>query len=298
MKSVIQKIKYAFAGIGGIVALLIIWGLIEPQFLDTEKEVAKIPNLPSAWEGKQIGQLSDFQIGLRMSNTGTANRSVKQMIDANPAAVFISGDFIYHATPDPSAEIQKAVSIVKPLIDAGIPTYAVLGNHDYGMSSKKAEPDTELASALETELEAAGVVVLKNESVAMRLPDSEEPLYLAAVGSLWAKQDNVDAALAGIPENSPRVAMLHNPDTFERFPANSAPLAVAGHTHGGQMRLPNLPQWSWLRFTQKDKVYADGWAKGYGEPGNNLYVNVGIGMSIVPLRIFCPPELTLFTLES
>ena len=298
MKGVTQKIKYAFAGIGGLIALLVVWGFIEPRFLDTEKEIAKIPNLPPAWEGKQIGQLSDFQIGLWMSNPGTASRSIEQMIEANPAAVFISGDFIYHAEPAPSAEIQKAVSIVKPLTDAGIPTYAVLGNHDYGMDSKKANPDTQLASALESELEAIGVVVLQNESVAMRLPDSEEPLYLAAVGSLWAKQDNVEVALAGIPENSPRVAMMHNPDTFELFPANTAPLAVSGHTHGGQVRLPNSPQWSWLRFTQKDKVYADGWARGYGEPGNNLYVNIGIGMSIVPLRIFCPPELTLFTLES
>lgn len=298
MKSVVQKIKYTLAGIGGIVALLVIWGLIEPRFLNTEKEVAKIPNLPPAWEGKQIGQISDFQVGLWMDNSGTASRSVKQMIDANPAAVLISGDFIYHANPDPSAEIQEAVSIVKPLIDANIPTYAVLGNHDYGMSSKKANPDTQLASALESELEAAGVVVLQNESVAMQLPDSEDPLYLSAVGSLWANQDNVEAALANVPENSPRIALMHNPDTFERFPANTAPLAVSGHTHGGQMRLPNSPQWSWLRFTQKDKVYADGWAKGYGEPGNSLYVNVGIGMSIVPLRLFCPPELTLFTLES
>ena len=55
---------------------------------------------------------------------------------------------------------------------------------------------------------------------------------------------------------------------------------------------------SWLRFTQKDKVYADGWAKGYGETGNQLYVNPGIGMSIVPIRLFCPPELTFFTLET
>jgi hypothetical protein len=72
---------------------------------------------------------------------------------------------------------------------------------------------------------------------------------------------------------------------------------VAGHTHGGQVRVPGFPQWSWLRFTQKDKVYADGWAKGYGEPGNNLYVNPGIGMSYAPIRLFCPPELTFFTLQ-
>jgi hypothetical protein len=54
----------------------------------------------------------------------------------------------------------------------------------------------------------------------------------------------------------------------------------------------------WLRFTQPDKVYADGWTKDYEEPGNKLYVNPGIGMSIAPIRLFCPPELTLFTLQT
>ncbi|PZO46954.1 MAG: metallophosphoesterase [Phormidesmis priestleyi] len=298
MKDITKKIKYTFAGIGGLVILLVIWGLIEPHLLNTEKETAKIPNLPAAWEGKQIGQLSDFQIGMWAGNPDTSKRSVEQMIEANPAVVLISGDFIYQAEPAPAAEIEKAVSIVKPLVDAGIPTYAVLGNHDYGMSSKKAEPGTQLAKSLESELEAAGIVVLENESVAMQLPDSSEPLYLAAVDSLWSNHDNVGAALSDIPEGSPRVALMHNPDSFELFPANAAPLALAGHTHGGQIRLPNSPQWSWLRFTQGDKVYADGWAKGYGKLGNNLYVNVGIGMSIIPIRLFCPPEMTLFTLES
>lgn len=294
----LKKLKYVAAGTVGAIALLAVWGLIEPRFVNTEKEIAKIPNLPASWEGKQIGQISDFQVGLWADNPGTARRSVDQLIEANPAAVLVSGDFIYHATPNPETEIQTAVGIVKPLVEAGIPTYAVLGNHDYGMSDKKAEPNVELANNLRTELEAAGIVVLENESVAMQLPDSDEPLYLAAVGSHWASRDNVDAALAEVPEGSPRVVMMHNPESFESFPANTAPLAVSGHTHGGQIRVPNSPQWSWLRLTQKDEVYADGWAKGYGEAGNNLYVNVGIGMSIIPMRIFCPPEKTLFTLES
>ncbi|MGB3790637.1 MAG: metallophosphoesterase [Phormidesmis sp.] len=294
----VKKLKYAAAGLASAIALLAIWGFIEPRFLNTEKEVAEIPNLPASWEGKQIGQLSDFQIGMWAGNPGTARRSVEQMIEANPAAVLISGDFIYHAEPNPEEEIEIAVSIVRPLVEAGIPTYAVLGNHDYGMSSKKANPGEQLASSLETELEAAGVVVLENESVAMQLPESDEPLYLVAVDSLWSNDDNVDAALSDVPEGSPRVALMHNPDSFELFPANTAPLAVSGHTHGGQIRLPNSPQWSWLRFTQNDKVYADGWAKGYGKEGNNLYVNIGIGMSIIPIRVFCPPEMTLFTLES
>lgn len=298
MKKAVQKVKYAALGLGGAIALFVVWGLIEPRFLNIEEETATIPNLPAAWEGKQIVQLSDFQIGMWGGNSGTARRSVERAIEANPAAVLISGDFLYHADPNPSEEIEEAVSIVQPLVDAGIPTYAVLGNHDYGMSSKGAKPEVQLAGELEKNLEAIGIVVLDNESLAMQLPEGGEPLYLAAVDSLWANRDNVDAALSGIPEGSPRVALMHNPDDFEFFPADAAPLALAGHTHGGQMRIPNSPQWSWLRFTQKDKVYADGWAKGYGKPGNNLYVNVGIGMSIVPLRIFCPPEMTLFTLES
>lgn len=292
-----KSLKYLSTGILGIVILLLGWGLIEPHLLNTEEETATIPNLPAGWEDKQIAQLSDFQVGLWLDNPDTARRAVSQLIEANPVAVFVSGDFIYHANPEPEVEIEKAVGIVAPLIDAGIPTYAVLGNHDYGMSSKTAAPDNQLASDLEAALEAAGVSVLKNESAEMRSPDSDTPLYLAAVGSRWANQEDVDQALEGIPDSAPRVAMMHNPDTFELFPPNTAPLAVAGHTHGGQMRLPNSPQWSWLRFTQKDEVYADGWAQGYGEPGNNLYVNVGIGMSIVPLRLFCQPELTLFTLQ-
>ena len=296
--SITTHLRRAALTVGAAVLLLGGWGFIEPRLLDTEEETAIIPNLPDDWQGQKIVQISDFQIGLWWDNPDTARRAIEQAIAANPAAVFISGDFIYHAKPQPEEEISEAVDIVEPLVNAGIPTYAVLGNHDYGMSSKDTAPDVELANQLASSLEEIGVVVLENESVAMQIPNSQSPLYLAAIGSLWAGRDDVEAAIADLSEGDPRVVMMHNPDDFERFPANTAPLAVAGHTHGGQIRLPNSPQWSWLRFTQKDEVYADGWARGYGEPGNNLYVNVGIGMSIIPIRLFCPPEITIFTLES
>lgn len=297
MKNISQKLKYSILGIAGAIALLIIWSFIEPYILNIENETAKISNLPDSWQGQQIGQISDFQIGLWGDNRDTARRSVAKLIAAQPAVAIISGDFIYHPGKNIQPEIETAVDIVRPLIEAGIPTYAVLGNHDYGMSSKTASPNLQEAEKLATALESAGIEVLRNESVKLQLPDSNETVYLVGVDSLWANRDNVEQALRDVPENSPRITMMHNPDTFEKFPANSASLAVAGHTHGGQVRVPGFPQWSWLRFTQKDKVYADGWAKGYGEPGNQLYVNPGIGMSIAPIRLFCPPELTFFTLE-
>lgn len=297
MKNISHKLKLTALGITGAIGLLAIWSFIEPKLLNTRNETAKIPNLPASWSGQKIGQISDFQIGLWGDNRGTARRSVAEMIEAKPAVALISGDFLYHAGENITPEIETAVDIVRPLVEAGIPTYAVLGNHDYGMSSKKAAPKTGQAEQLETALEAAGIEVLENESVPLQLPNSNETLHLVGVGSLWANRDDVGQALSTLSDDSPRIAMMHNPDSFELFPASSAPLAVTGHTHGGQVRIPGTPQWSWLKFTQKDKVYADGWAKGYGEAGNQLYVNRGIGMSFAPIRLFCPPELTFFTLE-
>ena len=299
MKSISQILKYSALGLLGIVGLLAVWSFIEPHvLLNEEEETATIPNLPPSWSGKKVAQLSDFQIGLWGDNRNTARRSVAELIEAKPDLALISGDFIYHPGENPEPEIETAVDIVRPLVEAGIPTYAVLGNHDYGMSSKKAQPRVELAERLATELEAAGIEVLSNEAVQLESPQGEEPLYLVGVDSLWAKRDNVDLALSEVPDNSPRISMMHNPDTYEQFPASTAPFSIAGHTHGGQVRVPGTPQWSWLAFTQKDKVTADGWIKNYGEPNNQLYVNVGIGMSIAPIRLFCPPELTLFTLET
>lgn len=278
--------------------LLAIWSFIEPRILITDNETARIPNLPQAWQGKQIGHISDFQIGLWGDNRDTARRSVAELIEAKPAVALISGDFIYHPGLNIQSEVETAVDIVRPLVKAGIPTYAVLGNHDYGMSGQSASPKVTEAERLRTALEAAGIEVLENESVQLKLPDSNESLDLVGVGSLWAKRDDVKRALSGLSNGRPRITIMHNPDSFEQFPANSAPFAVAGHTHGGQVRIPGTPQWSWLRLTQPDKVHADGWAKDYGQSGNQLYVNSGIGMSIAPIRLFCPPKLTLFTLES
>ena len=293
-----KGLKYAAMGLAGVVGLLVIWSFIEPHTLDEVEETAQISDLPPDWEGKKVGLIADFQIGMWGGNSDTARRSVDKLIEAKPAAVLFAGDFVYHAAPNPEPQIKKAIDIITPLVEAGIPTYAVLGNHDYGLSDKSASPETDLASSLETALDDAGIVVLENQAVEMQLPDSNEPLYLVGVNSRWANRDDVDEALADLPDNSPRIVMMHNPDSFTQFPADTAPLAVAGHTHGGQVRIPNTPHISWLRFVQGGEVHADGWAEDYGKAGNKLYVNVGIGMSIAPIRLFCPPELTIFTLEA
>jgi hypothetical protein len=64
------------------------------------------------------------------------------------------------------------------------------------------------------------------------------------------------------------------------------------------VRLPFLPNWSWRTLATNGPADAGGWIHEYGEQGNHLYVNRGLGFSLAPVRINCPPELTIFTLRS
>ncbi|MEM7761330.1 MAG: metallophosphoesterase [Cyanobacteria bacterium P01_A01_bin.40] len=294
-----RKIFWVISAIPLLLITLILWGLIEPYILDEEEEEAVIPNLPSAWSGKKVAQLSDFQVGMWWDNVDTVKDSVEKIIESQPAAVFITGDFIYHANPDPQPEIDEVVSLLRPLQNANIPTYAVLGNHDYGIKNKGVEPDLQLAAQLEQGLENIGIEVLNNQAVQIPLQNQVSDLYVVGIDSHWANDDQVELALSQIPDNSPRIVMMHNPDSFIEFPANTAPFAIAGHTHGGQIRLPYMPQWSWLSFAKEDKVLADEWVEeDYGKAGNRMYINRGIGFSDAPIRINCAPEITFFTLRS
>lgn len=319
MKTLSGKIlKYGALALGCLFLLLLIWGvLIEPRLIDLKRETATIPRLPEAWEGQRIALLADLQIGMWFGNDGTDRRIIKRIIKEKPAAVLIAGDFVYKPTdedePDDieredthafSEEVNRAIDIVRPLTAAGLPVYAVLGNHDYGMNHPDSMKNERLAAAVREKLDAAGVRVLENSAVAMPEPaaasEGRNPLpklYLAGIGSRYAGQDRPGAALSQIPAGAPRLVLMHNPDSFATFPAKSAPLALAGHTHGGQIRVPYTPSWSWMALLTDEKVHADGWIDGLGQPGNRLYVNRGIGFSTFPVRINCRPELTLFTLH-
>ena len=265
------------------------------------EDTATVPNLPEDWEGQRIGQISDFQLGMWMHNISTARRSVEYLVEENPAAVVISGDFIYKSLPNAETEINKVIDTLQPLVEADIPTYAVLGNHDYSHKP----PNEALGQQVKTALEENGIRVLQNEAIALESPqaassqaEAEQPLYLVGIGSLIAENDQAAQALSQLDTSSPRIVLMHNPGSFGQLPAESAPLAMAGHTHGGQIRLPYTPHWSWLSLVKNEEVYGDGWIEDYGAPGNQLYVNRGIGFSDVPVRLNCRPEVTLFTLNS
>lgn len=292
MKTLLRVISAFFA----LVLVLLVWGVaIEPRFLlDVQEHRAEIPNLPSEWAGEKVAFLADFQVGMWWDNTGMVEKAVEAAIEAAPAVILIGGDFVYK--PD-STVIREAVSLMAPLGASGIPVFAVLGNHDYSIDKRDSESREALARFLEEELEAAGIEVLHNEARAVDGPGAA-PLFVVGVGSEWAGKSQPVDAVAGVPNAAPRVLIAHNPVIFRDLPAHSAALAIAGHTHGGQVRLPFTPSESWLDIARSREVVADGWAADtIGAAGNRLYVSRGIGFSNVPVRIFCRPELSIFTLQ-
>ncbi len=280
-----------------LVGFLLVWGVAEPYFIDEQTYEVGIPNLPASLEGKQVAVIADMQVGMWLGNTWTIERIVDRIINDKPAAVLIAGDFVYHVEGGSSLTVTKAVSLVAPLAEAGLPTYAVLGNHDYAMPTSQAPRDEALASAVQRALEDAGITVLQNQAAPLPTQTDEPPLYIVGVGAHVADEDRPELALAEVPDDAPRLALMHHPESFKAFPADTAPLAVAGHTHGGQFRIPFTPSWTWMSYTSEDEIHADGFIKNYGAAGNQLYVNQGIGFSVVPLRLNAPPELTLFTLR-
>ena len=126
-----------------------------------------------------------------------------------------------------------------------------------------------------------------------------DTLWVAGIGSVWAGASDPEAALSAVPPEAARIALMHNPESYREIGAGRAPLALAGHTHGGQIRLIPGRSESWLDIVREGEVIEDGWAvDSVGAPGNRLYVTRGIGFSGAPLRINCRPELTLVTLRA
>ncbi len=288
----VRIVGYVLLGLFLIVLGLAFWGVaIEPYMIDVEDVAAAIPSLPESWRGKRIAVISDFQVGMWGDNERTMRLVMERIRRENPALVLYLGDFIYHSLDRPQQEIERVMAIFRPLAE-DLPVYATLGNHDYGMSSAGGDPVPALADSLVQRAQRLGIRVLVNEAVPL-----EDGLYLVGLGALWPGMTDVGKAFSEVPEGAPRFVMMHHPDAFARIPAGDAPFAVAGHTHGGQIRFPGTPSWSWLTFVKEDQVHVDGFIKEFGEAGNLLYVNRGVGFSVLPARINCAPEITMVTLE-
>ncbi len=293
-----RLLKWGLCSIAFLAAVLCVWGLlIGPKRLEERREIGAIPNLPPEWEGKRVAFIADLQIGMWWNNKGTIKDAIAKLIRERPDITLVGGDFTENPANDRD-QIGDAVEIVTPLVRSGLRTFAVLGNHDYALVEREDSKKEALAKLLARTLEANGIPVLQNQARAVTLHGAGQPLYVVGLGSHWANEDSAKEAMRDVPPGAARIIFMHNPDSFPALPPGSAPLAISGHTHGGQIRIPGTPQWSWLSIEKPGQAHADGWQPNYGARGNRLYVNRGLGMSVVPIRINAEPEITWFTLTS
>ena len=132
----------------------------------------------------------------------------------------------------------------------------------------------------------AGVRLLSNEAV-----EIADGVWLAGVDDAVGGSPDPRRALEGIPAGAWVLGVAHCPATFDDLAGRCA-LAFAGHTHGGQVRLPGLPA---LWLPSGSGPYTAGW---YERNGSRLYVTRGVGAKTLPVRLFCRPEVALFTLRN
>lgn len=185
-------------------------------------------------------------------------------------------------------------------LSAPLGVYGVWGNHDYGsfgMYQRLLQPQPpaqwepqrrQFAAALREQ----GVRILTNEGVALR-PD----LYLGGVDDLWWGESDAARALRDAPTGAARILMSHNPDYLMNLDPQLLPpaggLMVSGHTHGGQVRFPLVGA---LQVpSQYGQRFAQGWIT--GDTGARGFVSRGLGLSGLPLRNMCPPEIVLLDLQ-
>lgn len=197
-----------------------------------------------------------------------------------PDLICLTGDFItLGARYDSGAYTRILGELARKA-----PTFAVLGNHDGGSWGKSMAE----ATPVEQMLERAGIVLLHNRSE--RLDVRGQKFRLAGVGDLWARQVDASGAFEGIEDSKePVILLAHNPDTKDDVRLKPWDLMLCGHTHGGQVILPEVL--GGARFAPvRDKRYVAGlhpW-----QDGRLIYTSRGVG-SLGGVRFNCPPEVTV-----
>jgi predicted MPP superfamily phosphohydrolase len=258
--------------------------LVEPWDLRTTPYSVPIRDLPPELDGLRLALLADTHLGARVPAT-YLRRVVRTALAARPDVVLLAGDYVHN---DPRLA-PAAAAIFAPFIEERIPTLAVLGNHDWYAG----------ATQIRRALEDAGVVIVENrphfiDAADRRFTDTAPASGLAITGveDLEMGFVDFDAALAKIPASMPRLLLAHEPDTAELPQLNHrVDLMLAGHTHGGQVKLPLLG--TPVVPSAFGSKYAGGLVQG---PACRVLISRGIGTSIVPVRWGVPPEVVVITL--
>ena len=253
----------------------------------------KFKNLPKAFNGFTITQLSDIHAGSFTSKSGV-QKGIALVNKQNSDLILFTGDLVNNQATEMNAWIPSFAKLQAPF-----GKYSVLGNHDYGDYMKWESEDAQAANlkSLKQVHKEIGFKLLLNEALSIK--KDGESITLIGVEN-WGKggfhkYGDLDLATASVPDNQFKILMSHDPSHWEAKTLDHEKhidLALAGHTHGMQFGIELFGfQWSPVKY-----VYPQ-WAGLYEKGGKYLYVNRGFGFLGFKGRLGIWPEITVITLN-
>jgi uncharacterized protein len=249
----------------------------------TEEEVL-LRGLPRPFDGLRIAQLSDLHFSGLVQERYLA-KCVEMTNALEPDLVFLTGDYVtmegWSRRADTTRDYIEPLPEILGDLQGRAGRFAVLGNHDVTVNPR----------AVTRALTQAGIRVLRDERVALTRAGERLPIVgLADFGTQYVDQEK---AFSGIPPDEPALILMHNPDLFGIGMDHRNGLIFAGHTHGGQVRIPFLgPVYVPSRFGTR-------YLFGRFEKGDLcMLVNRGLGVIRYRIRLNCRPEITLVTLRT
>jgi len=231
----------------------------------------RFEKLPPLFEGFTILHISDLHVDM---NEVAMNRLSELVGSMQYDVCVLTGDYRGRTFGPFQPALDGVARLGNHLKQ---PIYAVLGNHD--------------TIQMVPGLEAMGIRVLLNECETIVRRDQR--IYLAGIDDAhFYRVDNIEKAALSIPRGQFSILLSHTPEVYRQAAHANFDLMLSGHTHGGQICLPgSIP--IKLEAVLPRRMGAGPWQ--YGDMTG--YTSVGAGSSVVPVRLNCPPEITLHHLR-
>ncbi|MFN4184933.1 MAG: metallophosphoesterase [Hyphomonas sp.] len=275
-----RRVYRAIAAIALALSLPLAWArFVEPQLLSVHEETIILPGASATSPSIRIALFGDPHIGM-FPNAMPVARIVEKINAQDVDAVFLAGDLTYHPKPEDIPEDFAA------LADLNAPLFAVLGNHDVGF------PGENLTDPLMRALQEAGARVVHNRALEVEIAGS--PVIVSGASDLWERRQDFRFHTS-LPEGAPVILLTHNPDTALNVPDGFPyDLMLAGHTHGGQVRIPGLYQ----HILPVTGPFDKGLHRFPSAGAERLiYVTTGTGMTGIPMRFLMPPQIDVLTVH-
>ena len=255
--------------------------LFEPNRPHLVRKNFFLSRWPEKLDGFTIALLSDFHYDPHFS-VHPLHAAIPIVNNLRPDLIVLAGDFV--SAPS-FGDVRKAAFAAEPCaqllrqMTAPEGLWAVLGNHDV-------ETDPEHVTSV---LQAENIHVLANQSRAIERNGAR--VWLAGVNDVLGGTADLQETLRRVPASEAVILLAHEPDFADEASHYPVDLQFSGHSHGGQVRIPLLPP---LYLPSMAKKYVLGT---YQVGPLTLYTTAGLGTVGVPVRLNCPPEITLVTLR-